>query len=703
MDVLLLGGALSLALSISPKILSLNNTQEADADGSKLSPLSFSLCCSLSLFALSVLEAAPSSWLVLLDNQVVNNHQGNDNSLNSIESTADDGTSGDEDAAANNYYFSVSNAYFAVLSILSAYILVVFPSILGVFLLERVLQRPSCNIFFCCSNTTMQMPWWMKLCTGIIGALYKFVIMILTLMIFMVQKICGKLPWGKKKLGGISRRDSNERSALPLTKDNIIIDSSTVSHSQGYRVGCLASKIHELFVLKGGTLCLGSLLGISGTYGVLRALSPFIIEPKSTGNTLALALSWVCAIGIVLSTLLNGFGSVSMPHSCLAGLFMQPIRPETVKKAAENLQKTQESLQTRKQQLKDVGLTPVSLSSGKATSASNSSSKSKSFWSSRRGVKKTFSGIGENVSERKRKLVEEINFLESLVEEMEEDIEDMKYTQKIEAASRTTMGRVHSSIGVLFSFILLMRLYSAFTAIHHQWNHDQSATEDFQPPRKRDSVTSLVLWLLGHHMVSEKDYAQASQFISLFLTALLSFSQVRAFLRTVSAIHRRLNHLFCASPTVSASCSNRQSPRSGNNNQSPTAVAGTNESRSVPVKTTGPFHMHALAALMGSYFMACLILAKMMVSIPQVFYVRLFPDKFVPFAKTSFPHTSSLGSLGIPSILFRGPRGFRCLCHPIGLDHCFVYLFSCREYHCVGPIVWYPKTKFPTTQRLLDR
>lgn len=614
MDVLLLGGALSLAVSISPKILS-HNTQDSEATpGRKFSPLSFSLCCSLSLFALSVLEAAPSSWLVILDNQVVNsggdsnnNNQVNDNKFDSIESTADDGTSGDEDPA-NNYYLTVSNAYFVVLSTLSAYILVVFPSILGVLVLERVMQRPSFNIFFCCSN--MQLPWWLKLCTGIIGALYKSIIMILTLAFVILQKICGKLPFfGKKKLGGISRRDSNDRSALPTTKNNIM-DPSAVSHNQGYRVGCLANKIHEIFVLKGGGLCLGSLLGVSGTYGVLHALSPFIIEPKSTGNALALALSWVCAIGIVLSTLLNGFGSVSMPHSCLAGLFLQPIRPETVNRAEQNFHKTQESLQTRKQQLKDAGLTPVSLSSGKATSASNSSSKSKSFWG--RGVKKSFSGIGENVSERKRKLVEEINFLESLVEEMKEDIEDMKYTQKIEAASRTTMGRVHSSIGVLFSIILLMRLYSAFTAIMHQWNHDQSATEDFQPPRKRDSVTLLVLWLLGHHMVSEKDFAQASQFISLFLTAMLSFSQVRAFLRTVSAIHRRLNHIFCVSPIVTTTGSNRQSPRSGNNNQSPTAT-GTNASRSIPVKTTGPFHVHALAALMGSYFMACLILAKMMV------------------------------------------------------------------------------------------
>lgn len=217
------------------------------------------------------------------------------------------------------------------------------------------------------------------------------------------------------------------------------------------------------------------------------------------------------------------------------------------------------------------------------------------------------------MNQRKRKLAEEINFLDSLVEEMKEDIEDMKYTQKVEAASRTTMGRVNLFTGVFFSFILLMRLYSAFTAIMHQWNQDQSATEDYQPPRKRDSVTSLVLWLWGHHMVTEKDFAQVSQFISLFLTALLSFSQVRAFLRTLGAIHRRLSHLCCVSSAVTTGSRNiRQSPRSGNSDLSP-SNAGNDENRSIPAHATGLLHMHALAALMGSYFMACLILAKMMV------------------------------------------------------------------------------------------
>jgi len=322
------------------------------------------------------------------------------------------------------------------------------------------------------------------------------------------------------------------------------------------------------------------------------------------GNTLALALSWVCAIGIVLSSLMNGFGSVSMPHSCLAGLFLEPIRPETVTKAVVDLEKTKESLAARKQMLKEITVT-ASITPNSTTSSASAGT----LWTSKRTVKRSFSGIGEEVRQRKRTILEEISFLEPLIEEMQEDIEDMKYTQKMEAASRTISGRINSWIGVLFSVLLVTRLYFASVAIWQKWysrhnHHQMDAADGGNGPRKSDIVTTMLLWMLGHNVVSERKYDEVSQFISLLLTAFLSFSQIRAFLRTVGALHRRLHHLCCPSQTRNSNNS-RLSPRGDS--------SSSNDDGAVRFQTRRGVYMHLLAALIGSYFLACIILTKGMV------------------------------------------------------------------------------------------
>jgi Abscisic acid G-protein coupled receptor/The Golgi pH Regulator (GPHR) Family N-terminal len=552
-------------------------------------PFSISLGLSCCLFALSVLEATPSSWLILLDNQVVG-------------STTDDGSSRD----GSNRYLTVSSCYFLVLTAISIYVLVICPCMAGAMMMERVILRPDCSNLLCCLSMS-EKPWWFKVATWcasvtmlVIAGVYKTILWCATL-VYLILQACWRLCFKPPKS---ALRDSSNKNimSLPLTKHDADATKSARSNSRLHSLGCLVKGFYELVVLRGGTFLAGCLIGVTMTIAVLHSIAPFIIEPKSAGNNLAVALSWISAIGIVVSACLNGFGSVSMPHSCLAGLYLDPIRPETVTKATGDLIKTQESLQARREQLNDIQLKQVSPKTVLSANAMMSSSSSRwAIIGRKRPLKTSFSGLGEEVTQRKRKILEEISFLEALVEEMKEDIEDMRYTQQMEAASRTTLGRVNSWLGVLFSVILLVRLYFAAMSIWHHWySHVDTVGTTTGPSPKRDPVTTALLWLLGHNMVSEKEYDELSQSISLVLTAILSFTQVRTFLRTVGAMHRRLNQLFCPSRIISG----RLTPRSES------SLGVVDESPSFQSKTS--VYMHILAALMASYFLACIVLTKAM-------------------------------------------------------------------------------------------
>ena len=594
MDILLLGGAVGLSVSILPASPLCHQYLHLQPEQTKaFRPLSITLGLSFCLFALSVLEATPSSWLLLLDNQVID--------------TTDDGSSKD---GPDNDYLTITFLYFIILTALSLYILVVCPCMAGALILERVILRPDCNLLCGCLAGKNQ-PWWLRVITGtlaigiqLLALVYKTAVFFLTFG-FLIIQACWRLCFPQSNTtttGTSSPRDNSNGMSLPMTK----IDTEATRNNNNYsRIGCLVKSFYELLLLRGGTFLVGCLLGVTITIAFLHSIAPFIIEPISVGNNLALSLSWMCAIGIVVSACLNGFGSVSMPHSCLAGLYLDPISQNAVTKATVDLQKTQESLQARREQLRDMRVPRVS----PKTNGSSSNSKTSPSWAmgmgtSKRPAKPTFSGLGEELKQRRRKILEEISFLESLVEEMKEDIEDMRYTQQMEAASRTTLGRIKSWVGVVFSVILLIRLYFAATSINTIWkdlhsnNENEGATTTTGPSTKRDPVTTALLWLLGHHMVTEKEYDALSQFISLLLTAILSFSQVRTFLRTVAAMHRRFNQLFCPS--------NRHNPRQT------TPRSDSSLLEEGPVQTRTGVYMHMLAALMGSYFLACIVLTKAM-------------------------------------------------------------------------------------------
>ena len=315
---------------------------------------------------------------------------------------------------------------------------------------------------------------------------------------------------------------------------------------------------------------IGGICGVVSTITILWTVGSFVMQSSSEEmQMLPTMVSWLCAVGLLLSSVLNGFGSVSLPHSCLAGIYLEPIRPEVIVTAEVELQKMTSSLVSKRAELAPDMSSP--------SSSADLSSIGTRRWPAQN--KKSFADYGsEDVSQRKLQVQNDVNFLETLVEELAEDIVEMKYSQETAALARTTMGKIRSWLGVIFSLVLLIRLYTSITSIV-RFN---AATET----RRSDPITMGLLWLTGHHLVSQEDYDSLSQCVSLLLTAFLSVSQVRMFLRTVTALNLRLTRLY-----RNCNCKSRSQTK---------VLFGGAQS-----------YAHLLAALMGCYFLSCVVLTKM--------------------------------------------------------------------------------------------
>ena len=270
-DVVLLGGALCLTVSMTPKISQQHQIQQqttTDSEPSavrRFSPLSISLGLSFCLFALSVLEATPSSWLIFLDNRI-------------IEST-DDGTSRDD-----NGYLTVTYLYFLLLSAFPIYVLVVCPCFVGGLVMEGCLKRMGRSAFCCC--TSWEKPWWLKPIAGLTTALCRALIFLVTVVFIVLQKFW-RLFFRNRGVG-LTKRDSNMGSSLPIIKSdtngepvNSNINTHTNSPDPRVSVACLARSLKELLLVKGGTFLFGSLFGVAFCLGTLHWIAPFIIQPKS--------------------------------------------------------------------------------------------------------------------------------------------------------------------------------------------------------------------------------------------------------------------------------------------------------------------------------------------------------------------------------------------------------------------------------------
>eukprot|EP00980_Cylindrotheca_fusiformis_P028419 scaffold22599_cov139-Cylindrotheca_fusiformis.AAC.10 len=440
----------------------------------------FGLC--LGLFSLSILEAVPVSWLFFLspDNQ-------------------------------DSYsILSISHAYWLLLWCLTLFILVVLPSLVGVTIAQTStsffrnplkFDRDNHKYGFC--NCC---PWWLE-----------FVFRIFFIFLRNLIKLCGKLCGSRR----------------PLNPSKLVLPTSVSSESLGSTMDEVPER-RNLLSTRQQTPSSIFFATISSICGVLlcllavRTLGVLVVKITGDQTFLSQAVSWLCSVGLLVSSLLNGFGSVSMPHSCLMGLYLKPVPPNVIDKLNAERATVKETLEAKRQSLGETTLTV------------------------QKGAAKTFTSMGDEVSNRKLILQSEIVFLEDLHRELGEDIEDLKHTQKMAAAARTVGGKFRSYLGIVFSILLLSRLFSAISNIWKSY----TTNVDRRKQSQADLVTSVLVWMSGHNFVSPQKNAMFSQIISLILTAFLSFSQVRAFLNTISAVNGKLNAVyqsFCCTRTAKQS------------------------------------------------------------------------------------------------------------------------------------------------------
>jgi hypothetical protein len=564
------------------------------------------LCLSLCLFSLSVLEATPSTWLLILTKETATTENASNN----------------QDA----HFLSITNAYRFLLWNLSLFVLIVFPCLVGTQIVGRILFRirsASATVdpdeqkkrTF---DAHRKNAWWVNL-----G--YKLLLLIFRGIRFVVVYPCTSLlrrvyecfcVRGDEPVLIMTQNDARKQT----TKNRIALSIGSSLYRQ--------------------SLIFGSFLGITATIATLRLIAPLVFHKTSTqdttSTTLSETVSWMCAVGILLSALLNGFGSVSMPHSCLAGLYLEPVHPDAIAKAEIELQQAKTSLENSIAQMDTAGEIHVP-SGGQGTWTRSSPKASKSFTRSTPKPSPSFSELGDSLTKRKQSLQSEVDFLGTLVIEMTQDVAEMRYSQAMATNARTTVGKIRSWLGIVFSVVLLIRLCSVAISIWtpHPAGSNSSASVESRPA-KSDPVSTALLWLMGKNLVTPQYYNALSQFISLLLTAFLSFSQVRTFLNMATAINRRIDHLF-----QTCYCKSEKK-----------ADALLEEQLLFNTK----LHTHVLASLLGCYFLACIVLTKMMLPVEyrsefsaalggkEVFQIRTYAVN-AAFALSAVISTVILGML----------------------------------------------------------
>jgi The Golgi pH Regulator (GPHR) Family N-terminal/Abscisic acid G-protein coupled receptor len=389
-------------------------------------------------------------------------------------------------------------------------------------------------------------------------------------------------------------------------KDNILprtLSSESVHSQRRARERCCPNVYVWLRGLSDPTVrrCVlwGGVGGIVSACLLFMWISPFVIDTsniKSKG-VLIQVISWLCAVGVLLSTLLNGFGCVSLPYSCLAGFFLNPIPEDTIANAEKELEQLRADWKSKIQELES----PDAVSMGGSASVSPP----KRYFSWRR-TRREFSDLGDAIRRRKATAMAQMEFLNTLVEEMSANVEEMRYVQTTSLQARTPMGRIKSWIGVFFSLLLLSRLYAALSNVgqHYVVVGLSSSHQNEGFEAGVDPISRVLLLLSGHQMMTTDHLHTLSQSISLILTAVLSASQIKVFLRVMTSIQRRMNHFY----------RRRWYCRPSGNRDLQEESKALGDSM-LHDKNHIWFLSHPLSLLMCCYCVACTVLTKMM--LPQ--------------------------------------------------------------------------------------
>jgi hypothetical protein len=568
------------------------------------------LCLSLSLFGLSILDATPDTWLLVL--------------------THDDGTK--DGAPLTLHLFTITRVYWMTLWALCLFLLVGLPCVTGAAAAQGIARWLDCTLSRMHDENHddhhrskkhpllfiwRKCPWWTK----IICQLCKIAI---TKLLRATRKYCGlrndasassatDLPM----LATVNKDDQLKRtgSSSDLERRPLMtsaLSTTTTMTSASTAIGGGSHNNIPLLSNHRNVLVMGCVAATGSTIVIVSSIGPLVVQASAHTGFLTVAVSWLSAIGLMISALLNGFGSVSMPYSCLVGLYLEPIRSETITKAEAELQSVVAALQAKRSEIQKITFNLKGHHSKSASSTSNSTKMTT--------IMTTFSDLGDELTQRRQVLQNEIDFLVMLCKDMQEDIFEMRQSQAMVVDARTTAGKTRSWLGVIFSVILLIRLISAGLNILHL-HIPRSSSSSYhahhgsgKPHRSRgDLITTCLLWLTGNKLVDQHYFTMLSQFVSLVLTAVLAFTQIRTFLQTVTSVNRRMNRFykgFSKSTKTGEEPPLSISPTSGA--LSSLSMASSGEDFFSFSGTSELIYNHMLASIMGCYFLSCVVLIKMM-------------------------------------------------------------------------------------------
>ena len=524
MDLILLAASIGTTICVPPRILSMPSSSS--------SSMTTAFGLSMGIFSLSILEVVPSTWLAVLDH--------------------------DTDGEFHSGYMTITGSYRILLWTMCLWTILILPTIIG----GQAYARPDKAHHGIHVDETKKIgtwptqpnPWWFRCILKSLRFAWGFLSQALLLPLYhLIQKQIQYLT------------DKNRSEPILALSHNGAAGSQERSSSR-------TSKIPS-YTLSSTSYNIGASAGVMSTFIILRTFGSLVISHQGHSyNILSTLVSWLCAVGLMLSSILNGFGSVSLPHSCLAGFYLQPIHPAVMAQAETELQST----------IKALEFTMTELDEGSPTAATVLTNNRR-----KQASRKSFANCAHNEGGRKHGLQQDCNFLDMLVEELREDVAEMKHAHFLASQARTLLGQIKAYIGMFFSVILLLRLYSSILSVIQM-------DETTSTSSTRDPITAVLVWLTGHHYVNQHDFTNLSQGISLLLTVILSFSQFQTFLRTTESVHRRLLLIY-----RKCQCAQKR---------------GTATLHTIKRNTTqeeSQISMHILAALTGCYCISCVVLIKM--------------------------------------------------------------------------------------------
>lgn len=612
MDVLLLAATGGLMACLPRRILSpvvpasqpssphrsINNNNHninRPLPGSGLLVFTISLGLSLTLFSLSVVELLPGSCLMWFSTTAETDQQDIDDL--SAKTKSDERRGG----------WTISDAYRVVLWAMAIVCAVIIPSVIGtqVLLLAKTSAEDAINSreekpsdhddkmrkgkFSSILTRHWFLRWLYRIVCAVVSSVFRA----------MHYTLAPLWRWVRTSGSGLC-----EKIQLPVLQSD-----RGALEKRGFRV--LLSSSSSVFQrfwydpMFRRCVFLGSVGGTSFFCSLLLLVSPSVIEPSRTTMIhdliesrhlfLLRVVSWLCSVGILLSTVLNGFGSISLPYSCLAGLFLEQIPRDAIVNAEVALERARTSLSEKINDVNSGGMINVPLGHSQPTpvSSGSSSTLNRFIW---KKVSRNFSGMGDEVSRRKQVLRTEIEFLETLIDEMSADIEEMRASDTVSSEARSSSGRIRSWIGVFGSVFLLVRLAWAMSSVWSQYTFGLIAYR----ASRVDPVTRIMLWLTGNHIVRDKDFHTLAQFVSLAITACLSFSQMRTFLRICATVQRRFANFYRR-----CHCKPRCRASMVDYDDIPLDVSPFN-------KETTWYLSYMISLLMCCYCLACVVLTKMM-------------------------------------------------------------------------------------------